>query len=72
MPVVGYGSADNRKGSKKTTANLDFDLNCSIPRKIFPSDGDRAERRPVVSMIRSPGQIGVSPTFALLKNLQYY
>ena len=38
--------------------HLGFDLNRSIPRKIFLSDGKGAER-PFVSMILSPGQTGV-------------
>jgi len=35
-----------------------FDINPSIPRKIFLTDGNGAER-PFVSMILSPGQTGV-------------
>jgi len=50
--------ADYRKGSKKAKVHLGFDLNHSIPRKIFLSDGNGAER-PFVSMILSPGQTGV-------------
>ena len=50
--------ADYRKGSKKAKVHLGFDLNRSIPRKIFLSDGNGAER-PFVSMILSPGQTGV-------------
>jgi len=50
--------ADYRKGSKKAKVHLGFDLNRSIPRKIFFSDGNGAER-PFVSMILSPGQTGV-------------
>ena len=50
--------ADYRKGSKKAKVHLGFDLNHSIPRKIFLSDGKGAER-PFVSMILSPGQTGV-------------
>jgi len=44
-----------RKGSKKAKVHLGFDLNHSIPSKIFLSDGNGAER-PFVSMILSPGQ----------------
>jgi len=50
--------ADYREGSKKAKVHLGFDLNRSIPRKIFLSDGNGAER-PFVSMILSPGQTGV-------------
>ncbi len=50
--------ADYRKGSKKAKVHLGFDLNYSIPRKIFLSDGKGAER-PFVSMILSPGQTGI-------------
>jgi len=50
--------ADYRKGSKKAKVHLGFDINHSIPRKIFLSDGKGAER-PFVSMILSPGQTGV-------------
>ena len=50
--------ADYRKGSKKAKVHLGFDLNHSIPRKIFLSDGKGAER-PFVSMILSSGQTGV-------------
>ena len=50
--------ADYRKGSKKAKVHLGFDLNRSIPRKVFLSDGNGAER-PFVSMILSPGQTAV-------------
>ena len=36
--------ADYRKGSKKAKVHLGFDLNHSIPRKIFLSDANGAER----------------------------
>jgi len=51
--------ADYRKGSKKAKVHLGFDLNRSIPRKVFLSDGNGAER-PFVSMILSPGETGVT------------
>jgi hypothetical protein len=51
--------ADYRKGSKKAKVHLGFDLNRGIPRKVFLSDGNGAER-PFVSMILSPGQTGVT------------
>jgi hypothetical protein len=50
--------ADYRKGAKKAKVHLGFDLNHSIPRKIFLSDGKGAERC-FVSMILSPGQTAV-------------
>jgi len=50
--------ADYRKGSRKAKVHLGFDLNRSIPRKIFLSDGKGAER-PFSNMILSPGQTGV-------------
>jgi len=50
--------ADYRKGSKKAKVHLGFDLNRSIPRKIFLSAGKGAER-PFAGMILSPGQTGV-------------
>lgn len=50
--------AEYRKGSKKAKVHLGLDLNHSIPRKIFLTDGKGAER-PFVSMILSPGQTGV-------------
>jgi len=50
--------ADYRKGSRKAKVHLGFDLNRSIPRKIFLSDGKGAER-PFANMILSPGQTGV-------------
>jgi len=51
--------ADYRKGSKKAKVHLGFDLNHGIPRKVFLSSGNGAER-PFVSMILSPGQTGVT------------
>ncbi len=50
--------ADYRKGSKKAKVHIGFDLNRSIPRKIFLTDGNGAER-PFVSRILSPGQTGI-------------
>jgi len=50
--------ADYRKGSKKAKVHIGFDLNRSIPRKIFLTDGNGAER-PFVNKILSPGQTGV-------------
>jgi len=50
--------ADYRKGSRKAKVHLGLDLNRSIPRKMFLSDGKGAER-PFAAMILSPGQTGV-------------
>lgn len=47
--------ADYRKGVNKAKIHLGFDLNRSIPRKIFLSDGKDAER-PFVSLILSPNE----------------
>lgn len=50
--------ADYRKRSKKAKVHVGFDLNRSIPRKIFLTDGKGAER-PFMSRILSPGETGV-------------
>jgi len=50
--------ADYRDGAKKAKAHLGFNLNQSIPRKIFLTDG-KGDERPFVSQIISPGQTGV-------------
>lgn len=50
--------ADYRKGSKKAKVHVGFDLNRSIPRKIYLTDGKGAER-PLVSLILSSGETGV-------------
>jgi hypothetical protein len=50
--------ADYRKGAKKAKVHLGFDLNHSIPRKLFLTHGKGAER-PFASMILSPGDTGV-------------
>ena len=50
--------ADYRKGVRKAKVHLGFDLNHSIPRKLFLTHGKGAER-PFVSMILSPGDTGV-------------
>ena len=47
--------ADYRKGSKKAKVHLGFDLNHSIPSKIYFTDGKGAER-PFVDPITSAGQ----------------
>ena len=50
--------ADFRDGSKKAKVHLGFDLNQSIPEKLFLSAG-KADERPFVSKILTPGQTGV-------------
>jgi len=50
--------ADYRDGSKKAKVHVGFDLNHSIPIKIFLTDGKSAER-PYVEQILDPGQTGV-------------
>jgi len=50
--------ADYRKKSKKAKVHVGFDLNQSIPRKIYLTDGNGAER-PFVSLILAEGQTGV-------------
>jgi Transposase DDE domain len=50
--------ADYRKNDRKAKVHLGFDLNQSIPRKIYLSDG-KAGERPFAMQILSPGQTGV-------------
>jgi len=50
--------ADYRKGSKKAKVHVGFNLNQSIPRKIFLTEGNGAER-PFVSRILSDDETGV-------------
>ena len=50
--------ADYRDGAKKAKVHLGFNLNQSIPKKIFLTDG-KGDERPFVSQIISPGQTGV-------------
>jgi len=50
--------ADYRNGSKKAKAHLGFDINRSVPRKIFLTDG-KGDERPFVSLILEPGQTGI-------------
>jgi hypothetical protein len=51
--------ADYRKKSKKAMGHVGFDLNQEIPRKIYLTDGNGAER-PFVSLILADGQTGVT------------
>jgi hypothetical protein len=50
--------ADYREGAKKAKVHLGFDLNHSIPRKIFLTDG-KGDERPFVSKVISCGQTGI-------------
>lgn len=50
--------ADYRDGSKKAKVHVGFDLNRTIPEKLFLSTG-KADERPFVSKILEPGQTGV-------------
>ena len=59
IATLSMGWADYRTGSKKAKIHLGFDLNHSIPSKIFLTDGKGAER-PFVSKIVSPGQTAVA------------
>jgi len=56
--VLSMHWADYRKGAKKAKVHLGFDINRSIPRKIFLTDG-KGDERPFVSQILSPGQTGI-------------
>jgi hypothetical protein len=50
--------ADYRDGSKKAKVHVGFDLNRTIPEKLFLTDG-KADERPFVSKILESGQTGV-------------
>ncbi|KHE90477.1 MAG: transposase [Candidatus Scalindua brodae] len=56
--VLSMHWADYRDGSKKAKAHLGFNVNNSIPQKIFLTDG-KGDERPFVSKILSPGQTGI-------------
>jgi len=56
--VLSMNWADYREGSKKAKIHLGFDVNRSIPSKIFLTTGNATER-PFVSQILSPGQTGI-------------
>ena len=56
--VLSMSWADYRKSSQKAKIHLGFNLNYTIPAKIFLTGGNGAER-PFVSQILSPGQTGV-------------
>ena len=50
--------ADYRGGTKKAKAHVGFNLNQSIPSKIYLADG-KSDERPYVSTILKPGETGV-------------
>jgi hypothetical protein len=56
--VLSMTWADYRKGSKKAKSHLGFDVNRSIPKKVYLTDG-KGDERPFVSKILSPGQTGI-------------
>jgi len=56
--VLSMAWADYRQGAKKAKVHVGFDLNHSIPAKIFLTDG-KGDERPFVNQILSPGQTGV-------------
>jgi len=56
--VLSMHWADYREGTKKAKAHMGFDINRSIPKKIFLTDGNGPER-PFVSQILDVGQTGV-------------
>jgi IS4 transposase len=56
--VLSMRWADYRKGAKKAKAHLGFNINSSIPQKIFLTDG-KGDERPFVSRILKPGQTGI-------------
>jgi len=56
--VLSMAWADYRKNSKKAKIHLGFNLNKSIPTKIFFTDGN-GDERPFLNKILSPGQTGI-------------
>jgi len=56
--VLSMTWADYRDGAKKAKVHLGFDINRSIPTKLFLTDG-KAGERPFVSQILSDSQTGV-------------
>lgn len=57
--VLSMQWADYRKGAKKAKTHIGFDLNRSIPCKIFLTSGKQGER-PFVDRILTPGDTAVS------------
>ena len=56
--VLSMEWADYRDGAKKAKTHIGFDINRSVPKKIFLTDGNSGER-PFVSKILSPGETGI-------------
>lgn len=56
--VLSMHWADYRKGAKKAKTHIGFDINRSIPAKIFLTNG-KGDERPFVSQILAPGQTGI-------------
>ena len=56
--VLSMHWADYRKGSNKAKAHVGFDINRSIPRKIFLTHG-KGDERSFVGRMLSPGQTGI-------------
>ena len=56
--VLSMHWADYRKSSKKAKVHLGFNINNSIPQKIFLTNG-KGDERPFVSKILTPGQTGI-------------
>jgi len=56
--VLSMHWADYRNDCKKAKVHLGFDINQSIPSKLFFTEG-KADERPFVSQILRPGQTGV-------------
>jgi hypothetical protein len=56
--VLSMAWADYRDGSKKAKIHLGFDINRSIPKKLFLTDGKTGER-PFVKQILSKNETGV-------------
>jgi hypothetical protein len=56
--VLSMHWANYRNSSKKAKAHLGFNVNHSIPQKIFLTDG-KGDERPFVSKILSPGQTDI-------------
>lgn len=56
--VLSMTWADYRTGANKAKVHIGFDINRSVPRKLFLTDG-KAGERPFVAQILSPGETGV-------------
>lgn len=56
--VLSMHWANYRKGSKKAKVHVGFNLNQSIPAKIFLTDG-KGDERPFADLILNPGQTAV-------------